>query len=166
MKQRGARLSDSIRALIQYLRDNEIPLNLVGIEKNGELVNHIEEIKENLPEPGDYFAPTVKYIIENIRGYTFDPSTYRNRVQYGSKVVARLGPHHVVPIDIPTGDFLLEPSFEDLYRFKESLTVLAKMTCYKYENALIPIVLANAYASISQRPSGDILYSFASRFFS
>ncbi|MDY0388766.1 MULTISPECIES: hypothetical protein [Methanothrix] len=160
------RLSDSIRALIQYLRDNEIPLNLVGIEKNGELVNHIEEIKENLPEPGDYFAPTVKYIIENIRGYTFDPSTYRNRVQYGSKVVARLGPHHVVPIDIPTGDFLLEPSFEDLYRFKESLTVLAKMTCYKYENALIPIVLANAYASISQRPSGDILYSFASRFFS
>jgi hypothetical protein len=160
------RLADSIRALIRYLRDKNIPLHLVGIEKNGELVNHVEEIKERLPELGDFFTPPIRYIIENIRGYTFDPLTYRNRVQYGAKVVARIGPHHVIPLDVPTGDFLLEPELKDLYGFEESLSVLAKMTCYKYENALIPIVLANEYASISQQPSGDILYSFASRFFS
>jgi len=162
------RLSDSIRGLIQYLRDEGIPLHLVGIEKNGELVNHIEEIKEHLPEAGDFFAPSVRYIIENINGYAFEPEgrPYRNRVQYGSKVVARIGPHHIIPIDVPTGNFLLEPNIDDLYGFQETLSVLSRMTCYKYENALIPIVLANAYASISQKPSGDILYSFASRFFS
>lgn len=159
------RLVDSIRAFIQYLRDKEVPLHLVGIEKNGELVNHVDEIKRHLPDPGDFFLPSVRYIIENIHGYSF-PSTYRNRVQYGAKVVARIGPNHVMPLDIPTGDFLLEPTPDDLLGFEESLAVLAKMTSYKHENALIPIVLANSYASISQKPSGNILLSFASHFLS
>ncbi len=161
-----SRLVEPIRAFIRYLHDKEIPLYLVGIEKNGELVNHIDDIKEHLPEPGDYFLPSVKYILENIHGYSFNPSTYRNRVQYGSKVVARIGPNHILPLDIPTGDFLLEPNKDDLIGFEEILAVLSKVTSYRYENALIPIVLANSYASISQRPSGDILYSFASRFLS
>src|SRR5262249_42579377 len=43
-------------------------------------------------------------------GLSFDPRRYRNRVQYGSKVVVRLGRDRVVAMDIPTGAFLLEPS--------------------------------------------------------
>lgn len=160
------RLSDSIREFIKFLIENKVPLYMIGIEKNGEIVNHLDEIKGHLTEIGDFFLPSTKYIIENIRGYIFDPSTYRNRVQYGAKVVARIGPHHVIPLDIPTGDFILEPALDNLYGFKECLSILAKITCYKYENALIPIVLANEYASISQQPSGDILLSFAARFFS
>jgi hypothetical protein len=159
------RLVDSIRDLITTLKTQNVSLHLVGIEKNGELVDHIEDIKKHLSNPGDFFLPSVEYIIEEIAGLSFDRTKYRNRVQYGSKVVIRLGPDHVVPLDIPTGTFLLEPKTEDLLGFVETASVLSEMTSYSHDNALIPIKLVNDYSSISQSPSGDILKAFAGNLF-
>ena len=160
-----SRLVEPIRALIVAVRDRGLRLQLAGIEKNGELVDHIEDLKKHLPDPGDYFLPTVRYMIEEVAGLQYDPTKYRNRVQYGSKVVLRLGPDHVVPLDIPTGDFLPEPTMKDLIGFTETAGVLAEMTSYSHDNALIPIKLVNEYSSISERPSGDILKAFAGSLF-
>lgn len=154
------RLVDSIRAFIAHLQEQRISFYLIGIEKTGEMVNHLDEIKNQLPEPGDFFLPTVPYIIEQIDGYAFNPHTYRNRVQYGAKVAVRLGPNHILPLNIPTPEFLLYPTTDDLIGFQESVTTLSRLISYRYENAIIPIVLANEHASISQRPSGDILESY------
>lgn len=160
------RLVDSIRAFVAYLSSRNVPFHIVGVEKTGEMVNHIEEIKKTLPDPGDYFLPTVPYIIENINGYAFNPKEYRNRVQFGAKVVVRIGPQHVLPLNIPTNDFLLSPSIDDLLGFRESAGVLSKLITYRYENAIIPLILANEYSSISEKPSGDILQTFLSHFIS
>jgi len=160
-----SRLVEPIRALIVAVRQQGLRLHLAGIEKNGELVDHIEDLKKHLREPGDYFLPTVRYIIEEVAGLQYDPTKYRNRVQYGSKVVLRLGPDHVVPLDIPTGDFLTEPALKDLIGFGETAGLLAEMTSYSHDNALIPIKLVNEYSSISERPSGDILKAFAGSLF-
>lgn len=160
-----SRLVQPIRGFISYIQRNGGKLHLVGITKNGELVDQLDSIKLHLTDAGDFFLPSVRYLMEDIAGLRFDPNTYRNRVQYGSKVVTRFGLHHVVPLDIPTGDFLTDPSPSDLIGFEEIAPVLAEMASYSHENALIPIVLANQYSSIAERPSGDILKAFAGKLF-
>ncbi len=160
-----SRLVEPIRELIKAMRAEGVKVFIAGMEKNGELVDHIEDIRRHLREPGDFFLPSVRYIVEEIAGLQFDPARYRNRVQYGSKVVVRLGPDHVVPLDIPTGDFLTDPAAGDLIGLAEIASVLADMTSYSHDNALIPIKLVNEYSSISERPSGDILKAFAGSLF-
>jgi hypothetical protein len=160
-----SRLVEPIRAMIKAMRDEGVAFYLTGVEKNGELVDHIEDLKKHLPEAGDYFLPSVQYILEEVAGLQFDATRYRNRVQYGSKVVVRLGPDHVLPLDVPTGDFTTTPSIDDLIGLPAMAAVLSEMTSYSHDNALIPIKLVNEYSSISERPSGDILKAFAGSLF-
>src|SRR6266487_1827978 len=158
-----SRLIEPIRAFLKYLKDVGREIHIVGIEKTGDLVDHIPQIRRTLKEPGDYFLPTVKYLQEHIHGIPFIEDKYRNRVQYGSKVIVRLSSDHIVVFNVPTGEFLTAPMESDLYGFQQSMALLSEMLSYSYENALIPLVLANSAASISMRPSGDILETFAKR---
>ncbi len=154
------RLVEPIRSLISHLRDLGSELHIVGVEKNSAFVSLIDEFRGTLPSPGDYFLPSVRFLVEEVAGGEM-PDNYRNRVSYGAKVAARLGPHHVVVLHIPTGDFLLEPKPQDLLGFEHSARVLSKLLSYRYENALVPLVLINSMVSIAQRPSGTILETFA-----
>jgi hypothetical protein len=154
------RLVQPIRALLSDLHDCGTDLHIIGVEKNGGMVSLIDEFKDSLPAAGDYFLPSVKFLVEEVAGSEM-PSDYRNRVSFGAKVAVRLGPHHVVVLTVPTGAFLLAPKPEDLYGFDESVRVLSKLISYRYPNALVPLVLANSMASIAQRPSSTILETFA-----
>jgi len=154
-----ARLVEPIRDFIAYIRDQDWRLYLVGIEKTGELVDFAEEYKRNLPEPGDYFLPSVRFLVEEVHGGTMSPS-YRNRVNYGAKVIFRSGPHHVLVLNIPTGNFRLEPMPSDLIGFELIARTLSQLLSYQYPNALIPLILANATVSIARKPSGRILKNF------
>ena len=82
---------EPIRALIEHMKASELTFNLVGVEKTGDLVSHIEEFQHQLPEAGDCFIPTVRYLVEEVAGKAFGPN-YRNRVSYGAKVLTRVGP--------------------------------------------------------------------------
>lgn len=161
-----SRLIEPIRDFLETLKASDIYLNLAGVEKTGELVDHIEDIRKHLVQPGDYFLPSIKYMFEEIAGIMFDPIRYRNRVQYGSKIVVRLGPNHVIPLDVATGKFCLDPIIGDLINFQDIAVVLSDMVSYSHDNALIPIKLANSFSSISQQPSGDILQAFANQLIS
>jgi hypothetical protein len=155
-----SRLVVPIRDLIAHIRDNEQPLYLVGVEKTGDFAGFLEEFKQAIPEPGDYFLPSVRFVVEEISG-TVMTSGYRNRVSYGAKVGVRIGPDHILALNVPTGGFLIEPRPEDLIGFEESVRPLSELESYRYPNALIPLVLANSAASIARKPSGDILSTFA-----
>lgn len=156
-----SRLVEPIRAFITFLTSHGQQFYMVGVEKNGDLVDHLEDIKKHLSKAGDYFLPSVQYLLEEVAGIEYDPLRYRNRVQYGAKVAIRLGPDHVIPMDVPTGLFLTEPKPENLIGFPETASVLAEMTSYSHDNALIPLKLCNDFSSISEHPSGDILKAFA-----
>lgn len=158
-----SRLVQPIREFITFLTENDRKLHLVGIEKTGDLVDHLPFIRDVLVEPGDYFLPSVRYLHEQIQGVPFAEEVYRNRVQYGNKIVVRLGQDHTLAANVPTGEFKVSPSLSDLLGVEESMGLLAELTSYSYENALIPLVLANRVASISMSPSGDILEAFARR---
>jgi hypothetical protein len=156
------RLADAIRAFVAWLKQRGATLKLVGIEKHGELVDHVEFIKQHLPNAGDFFLPTVEYVVREIKGAEFpsDPAEYRNRVSYGAKLVARVGPDHILALNVPTGEFMLEPTPEDLLGLGDILRGLSRLVSYRYPNALMTVVATNAAASLSFNPSGRILDQF------
>ena len=62
---------------------------------------------------------------------------------------------------VPTGDFRVAPQYGDFLNLTEVLAVLGKLRCSMYDNALIPIALANRLVSLSEFPSTRILETFA-----
>lgn len=154
-----SRLVMPIRDFITHIRNEDHPLHFVGIEKTGDFANFLDEYREEIPETGDYFLPSVEFLVEEISGSNMSPG-YRNRVSYGAKTGARLGQGHLVAMNVPTGQFLLDPQGEDLIGFEGSVRILSELVSHRYPNALIPLVMANSAASIARRPSGDILSTF------
>ncbi len=157
------RLVEPIRDFLAYQRNIGRPIHLLGVEKTGELSDFAASISKKLEEPGDYFLPTTQFVVEDIYGRSFHEESYRNRVNYGAKVIVRLGKNHIITFNAPTGEFILSPDLDDLIGFKESCRLLSKLISYSFENALMPIVLVNAEASISNTPSGGILAQFVDR---
>lgn len=157
-----SRLAEAIREFLAFLKSMGVPLHLVGVEKNGEFADHVPFIRPLLPEPGDYFLPSARYIVEEIKGGEFpsDPQLYRNRVNYGAKLIVRLGRDHVVALNVPTGEFLVNPQPQDLLGLEVIVRGLSQLVSYRYENALMPVVLTNSAASLSFNPSGRILERF------
>jgi hypothetical protein len=155
-----SRLVEPIRDLIARQRDRGRSLYLVGVEKNGDFRGFADAYAAQIRHGGEFFIPSVQYILESINGRIFDPNTYRNRVNYGAKVVARLGSDHVLALNVPTGQFMMDPTQTDLIGLDDTLRALSRLRSYAHENALIPIVLANSAASISNRPSAGLLTQF------
>ena len=158
-----SRLVEPIRAFVADQRNRGQPLYLVGIEKTGELPAFADACATVLVNAGDYFLPTTKYILEEIYGRAFNERTYRNRVNYGAKVIVRIGVDHVISLNVPTGDYCLTPEPAHLIGFADTVRALSRLVSYSYQNALIPLVLANAEASISNQPSGGLLAQFVER---
>ncbi|MHC1744848.1 MAG: hypothetical protein AB9873_17720 [Syntrophobacteraceae bacterium] len=158
-----SRLVEPIRDFVGHRVSNGMSLFLIGVEKGGEFRSFADSYESRLENPGEVFVPSTRYVVEEINGRFFDETTYRNRVNYGAKAIVRVGPDHVLAINVPTGAFLLSPSLSELIGIHQILPALAKLVSYSYQNALIPVVLANQAASISDQPSGGILAQFVDR---
>lgn len=161
-----SRLVEPIRALLENQKEKGIPIYLAGVEKGGELRAFADVFGPKIPRPGDYFIPATKFLIEEVHGRGFFAATYRNRVSYGAKAITRLSADHVLVLNVPTGEFSMAPVESDLYGFDVICRALSELTSYAFENALMPIVLANSEASISNRPSGGILAQFVDQILS
>lgn len=158
-----SRLVQPIRALIADQRDRGLPLYLLGVEKSGEFRDFATSISPCLSDIGQFFLPSTQFVVEQIGGKSFDAGTYRNRVNYGAKLVLRLGRNHVLAVDLPTGEYVLDPTVSDLIGCEEVARALVPLLSYSHDNALIPVVLANSIASISNQPSGSLLAQFVDR---
>lgn len=157
-----SRLVEPIRDFVGWIRASGHELHLVGVEKTGDFANFISEHANFFPDTGDFFLPSTQFLVEEVTGSAFDESTYRNRVHYGSKTAVRLGPGHLVALNVPTGEYSVTPSPDSLIGFEASIAALSKLTSSRYENALIPLVLANQAVSLSREPSSGILNTFVS----
>ena len=151
-------LVEPIRDFLQYVHGKGWPLHLVGVEKSGDFVDYLKNQTSN-PRPRDTL-PDVRFLVEEINGATMS-ANYRNRVSYGAKVALRAGPDHIIALNVPTGEFKLNPCVADLLGFEESVRALSEVLSYRYPNAIIPLVLANSTVSIARKPSGAILQAFA-----
>lgn len=132
---------------------------LIGLEKSGAFVEHAALIEGSL-KPDHYLLLDNEYIYKYIvpgdaTGQPFGKNTY-----YGAKVIFKSAAGHVFVATIPTAKFSSKPKLEELFNAAEVLRVTGDLRCSMYDNALIPIVLANKLVSLADAPSSEILKRF------
>jgi hypothetical protein len=160
-----APLYKPMRELVEYLLSEPDghsgpTLRLVGLEKSGAFVEHAASIQDRL-RLGSYFVVGDDYIRKYIVPGGDGSGSYGQNTYYGQKVFfrAKSGEMHVttVPAKLYTGS----PQPDDIPHLEEILGLVGELRCSMYDNALIPVALANKLVSLSDFPSQRILTTFA-----
>jgi hypothetical protein len=164
-------LSRPMRELVMFLRSQPSPsssgtatislLNAVGLEKSGAFVDHAIQIQDRLP-PGSMLILSNEYIYRYvIPGDPDSPDPYGKNTYWGSKLIFKANDGNIYVATVPTGEFKPAPVYTDFPNLAEILSVISALKCSMYDNAIIPIALANKLVSLSDFPSARILESFA-----
>jgi hypothetical protein len=151
-----------MRELMEYLsdQDNGKPLIcLIGLEKSGSFVEHAALI-EPLLKKGHYLLPDTEYIYKYIQPGSPSREGFGHNTYYGAKLIFKSNRGDVFVATVPTRSFQAAPKFEDLLNAAEVVRVTSELRCSMYDNALIPVVLANRLVSLADVPSSEILKRF------
>lgn len=135
-------------------------LRLVGLEKSGAFVEHAASIQDRV-KPGAFLVVGDDYIRKYIVPGGDGSTSYGQNTYYGQKVFfrAKTGEMHVATV--PAKAYTGSPKPEDIPHLDEILGLVGELKCSMYDNALIPVALANKLVSLSDFPSQRILTTFA-----
>jgi hypothetical protein len=151
-----------MRDLMEYLsREEGGPyINLVGLEKSGPFVDHAAQIEDSLGA-GQLLMLTNGYIYKHIEPGDPGRKQFGKNTYYGSKAIFRANSGETYVVSVPTDGYKLNPTAADLINGGEVLATVARLHCSMYDNALVPVVLANRLVSLADVPSARILEKFA-----
>lgn len=156
-----ASLSKPMRALMDHLVHDypEPHINLLGVEKSGAFVEHAVSIEAAL---SSYQALplTNEYIYRYIVPGDSETSIYGGNTYYGGKVIFKGGFDDVYVASLPQIDRDAATSLPNLVSAGDVMRAAAQLRCSMYDNALIPVALANKLVSLADVPSADILKKF------
>lgn len=165
-----APISTPMRELASFLGKQRDPaggsspvalLNATGLEKSGPFVEHAVQIEQKMRPGTVLFLPNdyiYKYIVP---GDPNGPHPYGANTYWGAKLIYKAPDSNVYVATVPTHGFTPKPSYDDFLNLADVLTVLGELRCSMYDNALIPVALANRLVSLSDFPSKRILEVFA-----
>ena len=143
-------------------------LLLIGMEKSGEFLDHLEELdwhqslgaRQRLSN-STALAPTTEYIFRHIRPNPDSNKAYGQAVYYGRKVLYKnqAGQHAVVmtPIVNSAGRERNGTDLNAFPRLGEALDIVDDLYTHLYRDGFIPLVRANAHAAIPLRQGQLIL---------
>lgn len=135
--------------------------NVIGLEKSGPFVDHALQLDAHLPE-GHALILNNDYIYRYvIPGDPAGPDPYGVNTYWGGKIIFRAPDRNIYVATVPTGQFKPNPIHDDFPNLDEILSVVARLKCSMYDNALVPVALANKLVSLSEFPSSRILEQFA-----
>lgn len=137
-------------------------LRLAGLEKSGAFVEHAAAIQDQIPA-GSFFVVGDKYIREYIVPGGDVGAIYGQNTYYGQKVFFRARTSEMYVATIPASEYMAEPTASNIPHVREILSLIAELRCSMYDNALIPVALANKLVSLSDFPSQRILTAFAKK---
>lgn len=150
-----------MRDLMAFLGEGDDPyINLVGMEKSGPFVEHAAAIEDAIPA-NHALVLTNEYIYKHVIPGDAEQQKFGKNTYYGTKVIFRGERNDTYVATIPTKRYLSEPTLDDLYHAAEVLRTTARLRCSMYDNALVPVVLANRLVSLADVPSSEILKKFA-----
>ncbi len=141
---------------------------LMGIEKSGQFLDHLNEIdwvenegpRQRLPN-STALAPDLDYIHRHIMLRPPDAKPYGSATYYGRKVLYknRAGQHSVVmtPIVNAQGQDQRCVSEAAFPRIGEALDIMDELATYLYKDGFAPLVRAHAHAAIPLRAGARIL---------
>lgn len=165
-----SKLVDNIRHLFAYARDRGCPIHMIGQEKNGKFVDHLDEVRRFAPpkSKGDiarYAVLSHEYIRREIDYAPERVNPYGLKTNYGEKVFIKLDPYTAMVLSVPTGEYHPDRDFprsiDDFIGLGRILATLPALVSYSHEDALMPITIANGIASLSSYPSATVLKLFA-----
>ena len=160
-----APLHEPMRDLMIFLgtQDGGQPLlNLVGLEKSGPFVEHAILI-EPLLAPRQYFLLNNEYIYRYVQPGDPAEQFFGRNTYYGAKLIFKGDARDTYVATVPNGTYQANPTFDRLFNGAEVLQVVSQLRCSMYDNALVPIVLANRLVSLADVPSSEILARFAAK---
>jgi len=160
-----APLYKPMRELVEYLlsepRGAKGPtLRLVGLEKSGAFVEHAASIQDRL-RTGSYLVVGDDYIRKYIVPGGDGSTSYGQNTYYGQKVFFRAKTGEIHVTTVPATAYTGNPKPESIPHLDEILGLVGELKCSMYDNALIPVALANKLVSLSDFPSKQILGTFA-----
>jgi len=154
-----------MRELVEYLLSkpggpSSPILRVAGLEKSGAFVEHAAAIQDRMRR-GSFFVVGDTYIRKYVVPGGDAGAIYGQNTYYGQKVFFRApgGEMHVATI--PAENFKSEPKPSDIPHLQEILALIGELRCSMYDNALVPVALANKLVSLSEFPSQRILTAFA-----
>lgn len=157
-----ANMHKPMQKLINYLsKSNRV--NIVGVEKSGAFVDHAKEIQDKL-------ETNQILLLNNNHIYSYiipgEVKRYASTSYYSGKFIYKSSDDRIYVLTIPVEDhnvYYEKPEMADLRNINEILFIIDKLKCDVYENALIPVALANKLISLSNHPSTNILEKFAKK---
>lgn len=155
-----ANMHKPMRALVNYLFDNH-NLFMAGLEKSGPFVDHADEIRDIFDASSVLFIDN-DYIYRYILPGKADPSNpYGRTTYYSNKMIFKTNADYMYVVSLPTRQVLSHPSENDFLNLHVILSNIEKLRCDMYDNALVPVALANKLVSLANHPSSKILQKFA-----
>jgi hypothetical protein len=136
-------------------------LYLAGLEKSGAFVEHAAAVQDLIP-PGSILLLDDEYIYRHISPGDENPTrAYAATSYYGHKVIFRSRQGQMYVVSLPVRDLKKKPLVADIPNLQVVLTHVEQLHCDMFENALLPVALANKLVSLSAHPSSQILRAFA-----
>jgi hypothetical protein len=155
-----ANLHRPMRQLVSFLFEKH-DLYLAGLEKSGAFVEHAAEIAPLMPG-GRALILSDEYIYRHIIPGKVDPAKpYGSSAYYSSKLIFKTPAGRMYVLSMPTEQSKFSPGAGDFRNLQVVLTNVEKLRCDMYDNALLPVALANKLVSLSDHPSSKILQKFA-----
>lgn len=158
-----ATMHKPMQSLINFLNKSN-RINIVGVENSGPFVDHAKQIKDKL-KSGQILllsnSHIYKYIIPGKSNSRYASTSY-----YSGKFIYKSNEGRLYVLTIPVEDhnkYYAVPELTDLKNVHEILLNIDKLKCDIYENALIPVALANKLISLANHPSSNILEKFAKK---
>ena len=157
-----------VRKLCNFLqKKNE--LLLVGLEKSGAFVDHAQEIclpkegEEEVLKPGQYFIMSNGYIYKYVVPGDPEKMHYGVTSYYGGKIIFHSSDNQIFVLSIPVSDenVIKNPQKSLYINLEEIMLNIQKLKCDMYDDAIIPVALANKLVSLANHPSKILLERFA-----
>lgn len=159
-----ANMHKPMQALLTYLNKNN-KINLIGVETSGAFVDHARQIKDKL-NPGQVFLLNNEHIYTYIQVGNHKQQQYGSTSYYSGKFIYKSFDERVYVLTLPVENHITyynQPELTDLKNIQEILMNIDKLRCDIYENALIPVAVANKLISLTNHPSSNILERFAKK---
>ena len=157
-----SKLVAPIRRFLEYANEQGHPVHIIGQEKTGRFVDHLQLIGREAPVKS-IFIPNNKYITEEIQHRPNRGAPYGRDTNYGAKVFIKINDYHQMVLNITTGGYKANPELSNLIGAEKIIATLPTILSNRYEGALLPVELANGIASLSTYPSAQILEIFAEK---
>jgi hypothetical protein len=155
-----ANMHKPMRDLVSYLFEFH-NLYLSGLEKSGPFVEHADEIRDKLL-PSSVLLLDNEYIYSYILPGKADPANpYGRSTNYGNKIIFKTKKGSMYIVSLPIAKIISKPIESDFRNLNVVLTNIEKLKCDMYDNALLPVALANKLVSLANVPSSRILKRFS-----